>query len=57
MSNIRKALEALYSVVIARNRAGADWGEQFNDLMTALGLASAALAQPQAAQPAPQEKP
>lgn len=38
-----EALDKLHAVVIAKNRAGADWGEQFTDLMVALSLAQSAL--------------
>lgn len=43
MTDTRQALAALYKVVIARNRDGADWGEHFGPLMTALAAAKAAL--------------
>lgn len=39
MTDTRQALAALYKVVIARNRDGADWGEHFGPLMTALAAA------------------
>lgn len=46
---IRGALEKLRAVVVQRNCGGMEWGDQFDDLMTALGMADEALAQQPAA--------
>jgi len=46
---MREALEKLRAVVLQRNCGGMEWGDQFDDLMTALGMAAEALAQQPAA--------
>lgn len=46
---MREALERLRAVVVQRNCGGMEWGDQFDDLMTALGMADEALAQQPAA--------
>jgi len=41
---LREALTKLNNVVVAKNRAGTDWGAQFADMMDALASTSTALA-------------
>lgn len=47
-SKMREALERLVAVVVKRNCDGMEWGDNFGELMTALGVSHAALAQPAA---------
>lgn len=48
-SKMREALERLVAVVVKRNCDGMEWGDNFGELMTALGVSHAALAQQPAA--------
>lgn len=43
-SKMREALERLVAVVVKRNCDGMEWGDNFGELMSALGVSSEALA-------------